>query len=481
MSIFIGVYVLFRRQGKKNYFLLMQTMLVVYIFGYLLELTGTNVGEAYAGAKVLYTGASFFAAFLFFFLADYCNIRLHPVFVKIPILLMSLALALVLWTVKFNIPHLIFSPASLYFLLHSFPIICIILSMLMLIYRLREWKEKYRKQLILLLVSLAIPLISESLYFLGIFADINAGRIYFSPYAMALMSLGFCIGIVRFNIFELISITDISAMEHTREGFILVDSNNNYLVSNKAAALMFPGITKLLKGEAVFSDRCWPKELNTTESGIVEFFIRDKNTRHFKASIGPVFSHNKLLLAKIIIFNDVTENVVMMKKLENAAYIDGLTGIYNRKHFYELALVNIERAVRTGQPIYSAMLDLDFFKKVNDNFCHAAGDLVLKKTAAIIRHSIRAYDLLGRYGGEEFVLLITDLNMNEACFQMERIRENIERATMLFEGHEINITCSIGLAKFMENDTLDCSLRKADEALFAAKNAGRNLLKVYGS
>jgi diguanylate cyclase (GGDEF)-like protein len=168
-----------------------------------------------------------------------------------------------------------------------------------------------------------------------------------------------------------------------------------------------------------------------------------------------------------------------MKELENAAYIDALTGLYNRKHFTELANVDIERSLRLNQPIYTAMLDLDFFKKINDTHGHAAGDQILKATAGIIRHTIRSYDLVGRYGGEEFVLLITNLDIKEACHMVERIRENMENNVTSYEDISMKVTCSIGLAKFTENDTLETSLKKADEALYAAKNSGRNLVKMY--
>jgi diguanylate cyclase (GGDEF)-like protein len=162
------------------------------------------------------------------------------------------------------------------------------------------------------------------------------------------------------------------------------------------------------------------------------------------------------------------------------AYMDSLTGLYNRKHFYKLANVDIERALRTNRSIYAAMLDLDFFKNINDTHGHAAGDAVLRTTAGVIRQTIRSYDLLGRYGGEEFVLLITDLDGPVTRRLMERIRENMERCVTNYEGAELKVTCSIGLAKFSEGDSLEAAIKKADDALYAAKNSGRNRVMLYG-
>ena len=493
MSLVIGVYTLIRSQSyKKNYFLLMQTMVIVFLFGYLLELTSNSAEEAYTAVRVLYVGAYFVPVMTFFFLADYCNLRLHPVLVKTPMLLLSLASIVAMWTTRFHHlvyvdyhldsvgNHLAFTPGPIYSIIHAYPTGCMILTMLVLLHQLNKWANRYRKQLLLFLLCLVVPFIAEGLYYITLVTGVFSQRLYLTPLSMAIMSLCLYIGVMRFNIFEIISIATVTAMEHIREGFILVDENNSYLSSNTAAVRILPGITKLIKGETVFSTKDWPSELKDVESGSVEFSISDREIRYYRASISPVFAGNRSLVAKIILFSDITDNVNLMKELENAAYIDSLTGLYNRKHFFELAYGDIERAHRNNESIYTAMLDLDFFKQVNDTHGHAAGDMVLKLTAEIIHQTIRSYDLVGRYGGEEFVLLITNLDAVEAHKLMERIRENMEHSIANYEELELKVTCSIGLVKFTEGDTLESSIKKADEALYAAKKAGRNLVKVYG-
>jgi PleD family two-component response regulator len=195
---------------------------------------------------------------------------------------------------------------------------------------------------------------------------------------------------------EVIKVATIKAMEHINEGFVLVDTDNNYLSSNPVAGKMLPGITKLKKGESIFSVKDWPVELQINELNSVEFTITSDKTKYFKASISPVFIENNILISKIILFSDITDNVNFLKELETAAYIDALTGIYNRKHFLELADVDIKRASRLNHFIYTAMLDFDFFKNINDTYGHNAGDIVLKTFADIVRQTIRFYDLFGR-------------------------------------------------------------------------------------
>ena len=493
LSVFVGIYALFWSQSnKKGSFLLMQTMIILYLFGYLLELTSTNAEEAYTALRVVYFAALFAGVLAFFFVADYCNVKLHTYFVKVPMVVLAIFMTIIMWTTKIH--HLVyfdyafettyyyyltFTPGAFYYLINSYPNICMILAIVILLNQIKKWKKKYRRQLFIFFLCVAIPFFINSICFLLIILGVFEHLVSITPISLAVMSFLLYIKVMRFNIFEVISTAAVTAMEQIREGFILVDENNNYLASNSTAMKIFPKLEKLVKGDSVFSAEGWPQELCGIDCDSVEFSVEEDDTRHYRASISPMFSKNNSLIASMILLRDITDSVNLMKELENAAYIDSLTGLYNRKHFTELAHVNIERAIRLSHTIYIAMLDLDFFKNINDTYGHAAGDLVLKTTAEVIRHTIRAYDLLCRYGGEEFVLLFTDLDPDKAYRLMERIKENIEHNVSYFEGERLIITCSIGLAKYIETDNLESSIRKADEALYLAKNSGRNQVRVY--
>ena len=275
----------------------------------------------------------------------------------------------------------------------------------------------------------------------------------------------------------IISVATVSAMNHIREGFVLVDVDNNYLTSNPAMAKMLPGITKLEKGKSIFLAKGWPEELNSIEHGSVEFSITDENTRYLRAGISPVFIGNRNFIGRIFLFTDITDKVHLLTEIEKAAYTDALTGLYNRKHFMELAEADADRAARINQSIYIAMADIDHFNKINDIYGHTAGDMVLKTTAEIIHQTIRSYDLVGRYAGEKFSIMFAISNEAEVYKLVERIRENIEHNSTEYEGDEIKITCSIGIAKLLKGDTVETVIQKADEALCIAKNFGRNQVK----
>jgi diguanylate cyclase (GGDEF)-like protein len=278
-----------------------------------------------------------------------------------------------------------------------------------------------------------------------------------------------------------VSVATVSAMNHIREGFVLVDVDNNYLTSNPAMAKMLPGITKLSKGESIFLAKGWPEELNSIEHGSVEFSITDESTRYLRAGISPVFIGNKQFIGRIFLFTDITDNINFLTGIEKAAYTDALTGLYNRKHFLELAEADIQRAARINQSIYMAMADIDSFNRINDIYGHTAGDMVLKTASDVIRQTIRTYDLVGRYGGEKFIVMLAISKETEVYKLTERIRTNLERACTDYEGDEIKITCSIGVAQLLTEDTLETVIQKADEALCVAKNSGRNMVKFHNS
>lgn len=162
-------------------------------------------------------------------------------------------------------------------------------------------------------------------------------------------------------------------------------------------------------------------------------------------------------------------------KLADAAQTDSLTGLPNRRQFFEFGIREIERIKRSGNELWVLMIDLDHFKNINDTAGHGVGDQVLIAIAEVLSHSIRKIDVIGRLGGEEFAILLTDTH-REGC---ERVSENIRRNVELLsipDWTDIHgaVTTSIGCAKLTQTDTLDSALHAADEALYLAKHGGRN-------
>ena len=174
-------------------------------------------------------------------------------------------------------------------------------------------------------------------------------------------------------------------------------------------------------------------------------------------------------------------NISKRKRLEEElmrqAHIDYLTGLNNRGHFMELAEHELSRSIRYEIPLSILMIDIDFFKRVNDSHGHKAGDLVLKKLAEICRLTLREIDILGRIGGEEFAIFLPETNKEKALEVAERLRTNIADTKVLPSGGRmpLSFTISVGLTVLnSKEDTLDALLSRADNLLYEAKNSGRN-------
>lgn len=177
----------------------------------------------------------------------------------------------------------------------------------------------------------------------------------------------------------------------------------------------------------------------------------------------------------LLIQNDQVRHV-----LEQLANKDGLTGLMNRRHFMQIAEVELQRAQRYRRPVTVAMADLDYFKKLNDTYGHAVGDLVLKTFADLVREALRQSDLVCRYGGEEFAFLFPEIAPGDAAKLAERLRQRCaETEIALPDGRSVKVTVSIGLADASECP-IEIALKHADEALYDAKHRGRNTVVLAG-
>jgi diguanylate cyclase (GGDEF)-like protein len=169
------------------------------------------------------------------------------------------------------------------------------------------------------------------------------------------------------------------------------------------------------------------------------------------------------------------ENARLYREIQRLAITDELTGLYNRRGIMELGQREFERAARHNRPLSVVLIDIDHFKNVNDSHGHAAGDQVLRVMGEQCRRHVRGTDLVGRFGGEELLLLLPETKIKAAYEAAERLRKLIEEMEVQREQSKIKVTISLGVAERKGNmEELAELIHRADEALYAAKEGGRN-------
>jgi len=181
----------------------------------------------------------------------------------------------------------------------------------------------------------------------------------------------------------------------------------------------------------------------------------------------------------VVNIRDITERNRLLAELERLSETDLLTNTLNRRGFMKHATSAFERARPSGQPLSFVMIDIDRFKAVNDGYGHAAGDMVLAMIAEGCRNHIRSIDILGRFGGEEFLILLAGATLAEAEKVIARLQQAIRDSRVATIRGEVSVTASFGIATVDPTGIdLETAIRLADEALYEAKNSGRNCIRI---
>lgn len=215
-------------------------------------------------------------------------------------------------------------------------------------------------------------------------------------------------------------------------------------------------------------------------TGVHKFMFQNMTIIPLKSLSGKVEQ------VSLVIYDvsDVATNRIALQEvnqqLELTNRIDPLTQLFNRGYLEQCIKGEFNRFKRSGSPVSLVMLDIDFFKKVNDEYGHPAGDAVLRVVGETIDRLQRNTDISGRYGGEEFAVILTDTNVDQALYFMERLRKKLENTVVSYNDVDISVTVSLGISE-ATSEILDYEqwLEQADQALYQAKENGRNQYQVF--
>ncbi len=209
---------------------------------------------------------------------------------------------------------------------------------------------------------------------------------------------------------------------------------------------------------------------------------KDGSLYYEEETITPVLDGQGQVKNFIAIKFDITERKQTEADLQRLAHTDVLTGVNNRRYLFELAGHEFEVAKRYQQPLSIIMFDLDHFKQINDMYGHSIGDKMLERVAQVTHAQLRDVDIIGRYGGEEFVVVLPMTNAQKAGLLAQRILDNVSAIRLHTEHGPAAVTLSIGIAETFhapQDESVETVIRRADEAMYAAKQAGRNRAVIF--
>jgi diguanylate cyclase (GGDEF)-like protein/PAS domain S-box-containing protein len=281
--------------------------------------------------------------------------------------------------------------------------------------------------------------------------------------------------------------------EASQDGLVMVDDQGRVAFWNRAAEEMFGYAREEALGRLLHEMVALPADLERVRTGFPDFALggggplvgrltemtaRRKDGSHFPVELSISAFRLRGRWWAVGTARDITDRKVAEARLREMATTDSLTGILNRRRFLELAADELERARRYQRDTALIMFDVDHFKQVNDSQGHAAGDQVLRGLTATARETLRGADILGRIGGEEFAVLLPETDLPAASRAAERLRRAAESMELLTDGGPFAVTVSLGVVLLNPGETLEDLLKRADQALYRAKQGGRNRVEV---
>jgi diguanylate cyclase (GGDEF)-like protein len=281
-----------------------------------------------------------------------------------------------------------------------------------------------------------------------------------------------------------------AALDNIENGVILLDHELRAQYANPAVHAMFKSPQEFIDGKPLYAEMLEyarrsgayavsPEELRQYISERLAWVMSGDQTpidQHL--SSGRVIRCQCAVLpagGRMLTYSDITDIVRHAEVLEQLATTDGMTGIYNRRHFMTLADHEWSRSRRYGRPLSFLMIDIDFFKSINDRFGHEVGDQMIVHLTTLASSCKRDSDVLARIGGEEFALLLPETDLAQAQLVAERLRREVAENPLIASSDQISTTISIGVAMCTDSmDGISDLMKVADKALYDAKSSGRN-------
>lgn len=501
LYLFVGVMLLsfmfvysFLR-GKSSYAKVLGVLsltLQVYLLGYLMEINSSTLEEMIFWNQIQYFGIPFFPSLwliismLYTGKSSYLQGARSLVIFAVPILTFIMRLTNdwhQLFYSRIELQHI---GGAQIMLLTKGPwyIIQTLYVLLTLIACTGIYFQRYRKssgdekiQFKLLLLASVLPYASLVLVVInigGIGIDYTA---LILPPCVLLINLA----LTRYNFLDIKVLARERVFEDSSSGLILLNRHYRVVDFNAASVPYFKWFHAPLKEEkldVLLKDL--PDLIECIRGGNEKVFqfVIENEVRDLNINAKPVLNKEETI-GYLVTMEDVTERERLRRQLLEMANTDVLSGLNNRRCFMERAEEAFQRALRYREPLSVLMLDIDYFKKINDVYGHHVGDAVIRNFSDMLSSTFRGTDVVGRMGGEEFAVVMIQADAETAFAKAERFRAAVESNCLCIQAQTLRMTISIGISELGENTaSFDALLNHADHCLYEAKNAGRNCVRV---
>ncbi|MBW6462948.1 MAG: diguanylate cyclase [Bacillota bacterium] len=488
LTVYIATYTY--TKGKSTLtkiFTAMSFCLSVYLFGYLMELNSTSLEQMHFWNQIQYLTLPFFPSFWLAVSLLYTNNSravMRPVIIGaiffIPIITFFVRL-----TNDYH--HLYYSSMTLnnayglsimqlekgiWYLLHS-AYLALIYFFTAIVYL--KYSRKAANPTISQYKSIIIGI---TLPFVGlILIVVDAGRIGID-YAALLMPIALlflALAVFKFDFLKLKTLARETVFENSADAMILLNTDNILIDYNPAAAEIFWELKVNVKGESINNIlKNHPDFLQAYKTGKIKDLQLDTG-KYYEMKVIKAGNDSLNTFGYLISLTDITARNIAREKLIQLATTDELTGLSNRRHFINLATQEFDRAKRYGETFSILMIDIDYFKSINDTIGHSGGDAILREFGLIMNSFFRSTDFAGRLGGEEFAIILPKLNIDSAHRVAEKFRKEIAKAILVYENNELSFTVSLGIAAYSDGlENFEQLVKLADQSLYEAKRRGRN-------
>jgi diguanylate cyclase (GGDEF)-like protein/PAS domain S-box-containing protein len=410
-----------------------------------------------------------------------------------------------LWTDVVLPPHsnfAVYGHGGWFWIHISYSYVLLMVGTFILLRAFYRFAAAYRRQIGVFLFSLTIPWLSNIIY---IFDLSPVSGMDLTPVAFASTGLIIAWSMYRFQLFDLVPVARERMIENMNVGVIVLDAQNRIVDINPAAQRFIGEAANHAIGK-------YAKEVLSAWAALVNHYRDVQETRaeicarlepplHLELQIAPLYDRYQQFSGRLITLHNITARILaeeaahhahkklqaqlseiqsLQADLREQAIRDPLTNAFNRRYMIESLERELARASREHSPLSIVMIDIDHFKNVNDTFGHKAGDLMLNALCDLVRERTRGMDMLCRYGGEEFVVVLPGATLVDAHQRAQEWRATFENLRVRHEGKEMRATISLGVAAFPQSgETIDEILRVVDSALYAAKSEGRNRVKMW--